>query len=851
MLNYLPILKPLKRREERPESAEGDDSFMVMVNVVEPEVCTPDLKGLTKAEATARRLRGEGNEAESPTSRTYWQIVRANLFTVVNSILVVIGIALFLLGRKSDAVITAGIVIINAIVNTVQEVRAKRQLDRIALLVHPEVTVVRDGERVLVSPREIVRGDLLVAQPGDQLVADGEIVGPGRIEVDESLLTGEADPMTKAAGDRVHSGSYCVSGSAYYTAEQVGAASLVNGLTTAARSFRQILTPLQREVDWLMRALVVIVAFVGLLFALATMVNETPLTEALQIAAVLAGLIPNGLIFMVTIAYAIGALRLAGNNLLIQQTNAIESFSNVDTLCLDKTGTLTTNRLLLHDLAPLGITEPALRQLLGTYSASLSAHNPTSTAILQALAGQAVPVVAEIPFNASRKWGALTLPQGTFALGAPDLLVPANTLPVEPLRGWIEQGLRVLLFAQFPNGLPAQEGNTPPRLPEQVVPLGLIALQDELRPEAAKTLHELAEAGVAVKVISGDHPTAVGALATQVGLGANIQAVSGSELDTLSDEQFAQVADTHTVFGRIRPEQKARLVAALRGRNHYVAMIGDGVNDILSLKEAQVGIAMQSGSAATRAVADLVLLRDSFAAVPVAFAQGQRIVTSLRDCLALYLVRLAYMLLAILAIGLVTNIFAFVPKNTALISFLTLGVPTYALVAWGQPGVQRRRGVIGGLVPFIISGGLMMTLLAILTFLMLYVGALDWQFLQKNGDYSFDQLIAGSRSVLTTAMVLGGAFLVATIHLPIHSWSVPPTRREQFRPAWLALGMVGLYGVILAVPALRNFFELLVLPPTAYAALIGVSLVWGLCLWGIWRSRLTERILGMPAMQLA
>ncbi|HEY8601353.1 MAG TPA: HAD-IC family P-type ATPase [Thermomicrobiales bacterium] len=818
---------------------------MVLMEALQSRTAEPTGQGLTEAEVRARRARGEGNDVEPPTSRTYWQIVRANLFTVINSILVGLGAALLIMGRVSDAIITAGIVVINAVINTVQEVRAKRQLDRIALLVHPQVTVMRDGERVTVHPREIVRGDLLIAQPGDQIVADGRIIGAGRLEVDEALLTGEAEPITKAADDTVHSGSFCVSGSAQYLAERVGAASLINGLTASARTFRQVRTPLQREIDLLMRLLVVIVAFIGLLFALVTQFNHTPLTEGLQIAAVLAGLIPNGLIFMVTIAYAIGALRLAESDLLIQQTNAIESFSNVDILCLDKTGTLTANRLELHALAPLALEEQPFRELLGAYTASVSAHNPTSTAIAAALDGQTRAVCGEIPFNAARKWGALTLADGTYALGAPDILFPSADLPSEPLRSWIGQGLRVLLLARFPDGLPSQSGATLPRLPAKVIPLGLIALREELRPEAPATLHELANAGVAVKVISGDHPTAVAALARQVGLGKDLRVVSGTELDALTAEQFAQVASEGTIFGRITPQQKARLITALRSRGHYVAMIGDGVNDVLSLKEAQVGIAMQSGSAAARAVADIVLLRDSFAAVPRAFAEGQRIVTGLRDCLALYLVRLAYMILAILAIGLIVGSFPFSPKNTALISFLTLGLPTYAFVAWGQTGVQRRRGVIGGLIPFIVSGGLMMTLLILASFVVVYAAVLDWQ---PPGPHS--ALLAAhaddaARSALTTAAVLGGATLIAAMHLPFHSWGVPTTMRARLRPTFLAVGIVGLYTLILAVPTLRTFFELVLLPPSAYAALVGAVAFWAFGLWLLWRTRLTERLLGL------
>lgn len=801
----------------------------------------PPPTGLSDTEAASRHARGEGNDVSLATSRSYWQILHANLFTVMNGILVTLGITLVSFHRVSDAVLTAGIVIINAIVNVVQEVRAKHLLDHIALRIQPRATAVRMGQERDIDPQAIVRGDLLVVHAGDVIAVDGHMVSGGQIEVDESLLTGEADPVLKHVSDMLYSGSFCVSGSARYIAERVGMASTATTLAQHARTFRQTRTPLQREIDLLMRALVVVVAFLGLLFALVATFTALPTVQSVQRASVIVGLVPNGLVFIVTIAYTIGALRLAGKGVLIQQTNAVESLANVDVLCLDKTGTLTANRLAVHAVEAIGLAEAEFTAALGNYVASATGRNATSDAIAHAYGGQKRPVDAEVPFSSARKWGAVTFTDGTFLLGAPELL-PHAALPGDTVQQWTAAGLRVLLFARAPTGFSFAGAAAPLHLPAQVLPLGLIALRDELRPETQATLRGFVDAGVRVKVISGDHPDTVTALARQAGLGGDLHAVSGGELAAMTATAFAQAAEEGTIFARITPPQKAQLIDALRANGHYVAMIGDGVNDVLSLKRAHLGIAMQSGSAATRAVADMVLLEDSFAALPHAVQEGQRILNGMRDCLALYLTRLAYTILVILSVGMVTAVFPFTPTNNALAALFTLGIPTYVLVAWARPGAQSHRGLMRGLIGFIVPGACMMTLLALGIFLVFFARALGGAGRTMVTVGALRAATVTGRSAMTTGIVLGGLVLIAFLPMASRGWTATGTPRDRWRPVGLAFALLALYGGLLLIPRARRFLDLASVRPGEYFAIGAVVIAWAVLLGLVWRFRLFARL---------
>ncbi len=625
--------------------------------------------GLTSVEAALRLAAGEGNAAPLDTSRSYRRILLENFFTPINTILFAIGIILVVLGLGADAVMTAGLVLVNVLVGVFQEARAKRQLDAIALLARPKAKVIRDGAEREIDPDEIVRGDVLNLQPGDQVQVDGSVLEAENLSVDESLLTGESDLVRKEEGDSVFSGSFAMTGSGLYEAVQVGAGSMANQITARARSFRVVRTPLQREVAWVIWGMAVFVLLLGgpVVNSIYDIYGKLEIKETVRAAAVIVALVPQGLSFMVTATYAMAAVRIGQMGALVQRLNAVESISHIDVLCLDKTGTLTTNELGLEALAPFEIDEAELKRLLGAYAASASVSNRTNSAILQGSGGVPLPVAGEIGFDSARKWSALQFaeggPEGVFVLGAPEMIEGAleNRDVLYPQAGeWASEGLRVLLFArgEAPSGgLDAQR----PQLPQGLQALGLVALRDELRADARETILSFSEGGIVLKIISGDNPQTVAALAKQAGFPPDVKLISGTELEGLSERELERVAEDTTIFGRIVPQHKEALVKALQRRGHYVAMTGDGVNDVPALKQAQVAIAVKSGSPVTRNVADIVLIDDSFAVLPSAFTEGQRIRKGMESIIRLFLVRTFAVSLVILGASLLSDPFPITP----------------------------------------------------------------------------------------------------------------------------------------------------------------------------------------------
>jgi len=799
-----------------------------------------NIRGLSESEATARRQSGQANIVPLHVGRSYLEIVRKNAFTFINTVLFLIGFVLVLMDHVGDAVVTAGLVLLNVAVGVTQEIRAKRKLDRIALLTRPKATVIRDGEEREVDPSEIVLGDVLVARPGDQFVVDGRIAGGGRVEVDESPLTGESERVRKAIGDPVYSGSFCVSGMAIYEAEKVGGDCLVNQLAAGVTAFRQIRTPLQREIDLIVRVLVLVVAQLGILLAISHAARGIPVVESVRAAAVVVALVPQGLFFMTTVSYAMGIVRVAGQGALIQETNGVESISNVNLLCMDKTGTLTTNRLQLHDLFPVagerGIDEPSLRRILGDFGASITSPNRTTLAISEALEGRGREVREEVPFSSERKWSALAfgdpeLP-GAYVMGAPEVLgehLASDAAAGPLLERWTQEGLRVLLFAHWPGGAPLLDASGDAQLPLPLTPLGLVCLSDELRPEARETVGHFADLGIELKILSGDSPQTVAALSRQVGVGQSAKVASGLDLDDMDDAQVRELVEQASIFGRVAPQQKERLVRLLRRSGHYVAMIGDGVNDVLSLKQAQVGVAMESGSQATRSVADIILLGDSFRALPVAFREGQRILRGMGDVVRLLLTRTFYVLFLVVATQIVGVAFPVTPKHNSLIALLTVGIPIFAIAAWARPGPSPR-SIIRSAIRFVMPAAFFVSVLTLTVYL--------W-YLAATGDVEL------ARSALTTAAVLCGLLLIPFVEPPTRWWVGGDDLSGDRRPTALAVGMLAVYAGVLAVPSLRGFFELRLLPTLDYAFIVLGVLGWALALRVIWRGRVFERLLEM------
>jgi cation-transporting P-type ATPase E len=805
------------------------------------------ITGLNAGEVAERVAQGLGTVLPPATSRSYMQIIWENVLTTVNIILFSVGFALVVVGQYLDALISVSVILFNLVISLIQEVRAKRTLDRIALLTRPRAIVIRDGREQQIDPGEIVVDDILLLRAGDQIVVDGPVVSSSGIEVDESLLTGESDPIAKREGERLYSGTFCTSGQAFYQAEHVGIKSVAGTLTASARAYRASYTPLQRDINRIIRVLLLVAVFLEVLLIAASRVSEIPAVEMVRMAMVIIGIVPNGLFLSISVAYALGAMRMAGKGVLVQKFNAIESLSHVDVLCTDKTGTLTTNQLAVEALHSYGMEDAEFRHTLGSYASALSSSNTTSAAISTLCVQQPrseFHIREEIPFSSERKWSALVVDddefRGVYVLGAPEILQPFLQESACLGTFFEEQtarGMRVLLFAWYPE--PVQlHVREDVQIPHGLLPLGEVSLRDTLRPEVQKTLANLSNVGVRIKIISGDHPQTVATLAKQVGFTDDIKAISGAELESVDAAQWPRIAQETTVFGRITPQQKEKLIEALRARDHYVAMIGDGVNDVLALKRANLGIAMQSGSQATRGVADLVLLKDTFAPLPAAFGEGQRIYNGMRDILKLFLTRVMSVTLLLIAVTFIGG-FPFQPRQTSILTFLTVGVPSLALAYWARPGHFSRQNLLYSLGHFVLPASLTSCLVAIGVYLAVLLPALAT--LPQPANPYREGALPLAQTALTVFAVLCGLFLIIFVQ--------PPARVNQAAHLWnwlptlLALGMFACLIAVLAIAPLRTLFNLQALGLVDYLIIGGATLLWAILVQAIWRFRLFERFL--------
>ncbi|MEX1295767.1 MAG: HAD-IC family P-type ATPase [Candidatus Limnocylindrales bacterium] len=815
---------------------------------------TPET-GLSDAEAAARREQGLGNSAPSSTTRSYWAIVRENVFTFINNVLFLMGALLVIVGRPFDAFVSVLVIGTNIVVGIYQEVRAKQALDEIALLTRPTAKVVREGEVRTVGPEEIVIGDLLEVDAGDQIIVDGELA-EGRMEVDESQLTGESDMVPKRVGDEVFSGSYPTSGRGRYVAHTVGDASLAGKITAGAKTFRRTLTPLQRQIQTVIRVTLGVVLYLQLLLVVKNVVEDTPLDEAIIEATVLVGLVPNGLFVSIAIAYALAAVRMSRFGALVQQANAVESLSHVDTLCVDKTGTLTANQLELDQVVPLEGDEAGARARVGLMVASGRATNKTSQAIAEALHGISREALTEVPFSSKRKWSAVALPEGispshppagTYSMGAPGFVRPyldiddAQWRNIEAIVAhYASRGMRVLLAAYGPSTELEDEGDAS-NLPRDSRPYAIIVLRDLLRPEAAETLARFREMGVDVRVISGDDPETVATLAKQAGLDTSGGVVSGPELEAMDDPHFEAAVESTTVFGRITPELKERLVGTLRQQGRYVAMTGDGVNDVLSLKRSNLAIAMGSGTQAARGVADLILIDDGFSALASAVGEGQRILNGMQDILRVFLTRILTLGMLILVL-MTSGFFPVDLRNASAITLFTVGIPTAMLAIWSRPGSFYSESLLRTLAKFVLPAASLASIVGLLVVTGVFlIGDADFE----AGLVTQEAVDEAAKTSVTVFLILVGMLVVVFTEPPVRFLAVIEPLSPDWRPTWLALGLTAALGIVLLVPPLRTFFNLNPLSIRDLGIVFAGVLAWAVLVWVFWRWRFVERFLGV------
>ena len=791
-------------------------------------------RGLSSAEAAAR-LHRLGPPPET-SSRSVSSIVAGNVFTLFNAIIGVFFVLDMALGLYADSLFGL-IAVINSYIGIRQELKAKATLDELAVLVAPHAKVVRDGETIELLATEVVPGDVVHVEPGDQLVADGEVIRTRGMTLDESMLTGEADGVRKGLGERALSGSFCVSGSGHYVADAVREESYAGRLAGEARAFRHPPSPLQEEVNQVIVACVYVMVPLAAVLLFTLKVRNVALEEAAQTAtAGLVTLIPEGMVLLMSVTFAVAAVRLARRNTLVQQMSATESLAAVDTICIDKTGTLTDGELRLVGVEVAeGIEEATAHAALGRFAASAGERNRTLETIAERFPGRAGKVSAEVPFSSDWKWSGVALGTNTYVLGAPDVLEEAGALTLPPgLARRLEEetaaGRRVVAFGESREALPANpSAETPPRL----TPVALVVLEETLRPDAAETIAFMREQEVDLKLISGDARATVTAVAYAVGVPREAGVIEGPDLPE-DPEGLAAAAQRNTIFCRIKPEQKKALVAALSESGRYTAMIGDGVNDVPALKRARMAVAMGSGAQVTKGVADVVLLEDEFSRLPEAVGEGRQIARNIHRLGRLYLTKTVYAAALILFVAVPGFAFPFLPRHLTLAGLFTIGIPSFVLALAPSDGPLYRGRLIRALAAFAVPAGLATAFGSILSFFLVdtvFGGTLE----------------AGRTAATTTLIVLGLSFVLllergpGREHIAIQSYMLA-----------LVAGLGALFALGLAAAPIRDFFQMTLLSATQWflallSAAIGLtiaSLLWRLP--QIERMEATEELLGAP-----
>jgi P-type E1-E2 ATPase len=746
-----------------------------------PPPAAPDVPGLTSEEA-ARRLKQRGSLGKAESSRSYASIVRANVLTVFNLILAVAGALMLSFGSWQDALFL-GVLVSNSLIGIVQEVRAKRALDRLSALVVPTATVLRDGAPARLPREDVVVGDLVALEPGDQLVADGRVAQSEGLLLDESILTGESESVPRAPGDELRSGSFVAEGTGRYEVTAVGAASYAARVTGQARAFRHPRSPLERAMNRLLYLLVLVMIPLGSLLGYALWERDAPVREAVttSVAAVVT-LVPEGLILLVSLAFAVSAMRMARHGALTQQLNALESLASVDVLCLDKTGTLTEAELRVVEALPApGVEEERLADGLGAVAAAARVRNTTLRAIAERFQAVEREPESEVPFSSRRRWSAVRLDGVTYVLGAPELL-PLGEL-AERVGEEAASGRRVLGVAR--TRAPLSTSGPEPRLPPGLELLGVAVLSERLRAHAAETIAFFHEQGVRLKVLSGDRPETVAAIAADVGIDVGDGPVDGRELPE-DEGELRRLLRERSVVGRISPDGKARVIEALRADGHYVAMVGDGVNDVPGLKAARLAIAQGSGVQMARSVADLVLVRSDFEVVPALVAEGRRILRNLQRVTKLFVSKAAFAAFLILSIGIAPVAYPLLPRHLTLGASLAIGIPAFFLALAPSSGPFRLQGFLRGVLQFAVPSG------AAVGFGVLsgYLAALE----------VFNLSLVESRTVSTTVMVVIGWYLILALE--------GSGRMRGAAVFTMCLVLAVAYVGVLIVPATRDFFAL-------------------------------------------
>ena len=662
---------------------------------VSADVTSLGERGLSAAEVAERVARGAVNRVKDRTSRSVASIVRENVLTLFNAIIVGASVIVLLFGDLRDGIF-GGVMIINAVIGIVSELRAKRTLDSLAIVDAPQASVLRDGTLSVIPARDVVLDDVIELALGDQVSVDGTVLASAGLEIDESLLTGESRPVKKKEGDQLLAGTSVVAGSGRMVATAVGERVYAQGLSEQARAFTRTVSEIQVSINRVLQVVsVMLLPVVALTFYSQNRIaggsgGDWREALVLSVASVI-GMIPQGLVLLTSMNFAIGSAMLARRGVLVQELPAVEVLARVDCLCLDKTGTLTTGGIRVREVDVVAGDADTVMSALA--SAASDRTNATAEAIWAhvgegARSGASERIEWSVPFSSARKWSAWGTGRESWILGAPEFVideaVATNAVLLERVRAIAAGGSRVVALVR------ADEAVVDDKLPARRAVVALVVLEEDLREDAAETLDYFRSQGVHVRVISGDNPTTVGALAAQAGLtapdGSPARLMDARDLpEDLTSEAFNDAIERHDVFGRVTPEQKRAMVGALQARDHCVAMTGDGVNDALALKDADLGIAMGNGTQATKAVAQIVLVDSKFSVLPGVLSEGRRIIANMERVSSLFLAKTTYAAVLVIVTALVGWRYPFLPRQFSYIDSLTIGIPAFFLALWPNP----------------------------------------------------------------------------------------------------------------------------------------------------------------------
>ncbi len=765
--------------------------------------------GLSAAQVEQRIAAGKVNSIPDSPSRTVGQILRANIFTRFNALMGTL-LAIVLACRAYKDALFGGVIVANAVIGIVQELRAKRTLDRLAVLSAPRAFVVRDGHVTEHPLGDLVLDDVIDLRPGMQIPADADVIAAERLEVDESLLTGESDPVIKEVGDELFSGSFVVAGGGRGRVSKVGAEAYAARLAEEAKRFTlarsELRASMEQIITWVTWALIPTGAV--LFWSQITSNHRSLRTALVSATGGVVAMVPEGLILLTSVAFAVGVIRLARRRTLVQELPAIETLARVDIVCLDKTGTITEGAMEVAGIHVLDGNESSVRAALGALA--WSDHNPNATQ--QALQDhlpepdQPWQIDGSIPFSSARKWSATSFEgHGSFVFGAPEMVLDDDEW--QRLRPQVEEaaraGRRVLLLASSDSPLEAES------LPHPLTPTALVFLEDRIRPDAPETLAYFAQEGVTLKVISGDNPTTVAAVAARAGLADADNALDARELPPIDDvAALGRSVDAATVFGRVNPHQKRAMVGALQERGHVVAMTGDGVNDVLALKDADVGIAMASGSEATRAVAQLVLLDSNFSGLPQVVLEGRQVINNLQRVASLFLTKTTYALLIAVFTGITAITYPFLPRHLTLVGTMVIGIPSFFLAL--APNHERVQGNFLRSVALVsIPSGL----IAATATMVAYLIARSLEGVSVTQERTTAVLVLAGVSLLVVIrtarpFVLWKGLLVAAMGAGLFLAIVTPLGRRYFELTlphaellWISLGLVAASAWLLVLAA--------------------------------------------------